>query len=1249
MPFKAINSSKTTVSSPAAGTIKSISKFTGASLGNVSKKSTTTSQSFERDENSGPTEIVSLVDFNRVYERFGSGGSNLTPYGQYFKALQSIHSITTEDVTYIVTKALENDTTGAWESLKSNVDSSIADAQDFIQDLSDLLNKIEQAERSLDICRSGDPDIRSYSAEYLTAKIKKYQQNPETRSFNPEDFYSDADTLTGSKLLKLMISEIRDRITLESDANNQLILSSLSSVNDLNSKDPGDFWSNLQRPISNSSKLATCARLLSQVFMLSSGIPKVSNDSISGRISFDPKNLDAIFNGMSANARPGKTNEADKVPFTKRLSREIGPNFLTLSMLQKNLGNGRIAIPVEVEDDPNGRYYSGITKMIREAIKNGDYQFSELSEFAEQFENSRRDVEIYSEFLVGQCDTTNVLTPDEILRTVVKYFIKAIEVCEYSKIASYEMLVMKKSNVNLNMKQALLRAAGRTKYFQLTANVNSGTSGEESSYDKTLTTTKTSTGESITEGATTITTQSENKSPNRPIRVIERTASDSPTSTEIRDYMYSLLLREAKDGPPTKQELQKKIDKLNVKLEDYELKRNIAIAALAAAVAGGAVSGFFTLGAGAVAGAAAAEVAAASIVYFESKVAETKNMISATKEKIENAPVYDNKDTVKQRLYDMTLTTNGTVISCLVDAYNELINAAVARLPSGQTLTDATGTTRYGNLDEFGVLSLLVQMFGSLADQIDLGVSKDGVGNLLVDGADGASLRSIKLDLRNLVPDNEEYRFDFVECEEAADTRAAMNALVAETLEYQNIQAFLSSYSSILTKSKDELIAGINDILDSPGRRATFDNQMGRKLMSELTDQQIVYRRALFDRYFPNSSFGYLPERVRFSQSESVALETLLASDFYSKRESENVRIAFAGIPIGTLNENIKYKNKELGNVNFSGFVELLLYKKDQQFDDIIFKQKSYLIDPRLFVLASSFDSIQTLKFSASDDAALRIAKLCKYRLYDRDGQSDLTYNEIKNHERYSKLSSKVFQEIIKNTVTSYLLETYIFKVSGMIFDESVTLDLNDNVSQAAVSALSSLSSLNLPDLKLPSSSQIERIIVDGSVDFSNNIDGISTGDKELVASMTESYIMKEETPLDRLISTPKFDRVIAISFDPDDFEIDVEKTKKDSGTVGSSMLESMTRSNLLIESNGVTKVISRDPISGRFSVGSFSCQFVPHTFNSDGASIVQTFESKLSKDSIGAKKVTEKSKKVGVSKIKSTFTASNDISKLSR
>jgi hypothetical protein len=519
-------------------------------------------------------------------------------------------------------------------------------------------------------------------------------------------------------------------------------------------------------------------------------------------------------------------------------------------------------------------------------------------------------------------------------------------------------------------------------------------------------------------------------------------------------------------------------------------------------------------------------------------------------------------------------------------------------------------------MDEFGVLSLIVQMFGAIADQMEVTISKDSAGNMLIDGLDGASLRSFKVDLKSLIPDNEEYVFEASTCDEAPDVKSAMDVLCQNTQIYQSSQAILSAYSSALTSSKDDLIAEVSDLLGTVDRRNRLDNVKGRKLMSSLTSQQVIYRRSLLDKYLPNASAGYLPARVCYSLDEDQALESMLSSDEYANLSSENTRIAFVAIPIGTLNENVKYKNEELGEQNLSGFIELLIHKKDQEFDDLVFKSMSYIFDPQLSVLPGSFELTQKTRGTSDNDAVLRIAKKCSYKLYSRNLAETLSYSDLFNHPRYANISKSVLEKIARNTVASHLLESYVFKTTGMMFDESVSLNLNDAVSQAAVAALGSVSSLNLPDLKLPTPTQIGAVFQSGEVNF-NFDDGIlTTGDKELLAALSDSYLMKSETPIDRLIETPSFDRVVAIAFDPDKFEIDSARTKKESGTVGAAMLSMMEKMQLLDKSSDVLKIKPRDPLAGGFSVGSFTCQFVPHTMNADGSSMVQTFDEKVGKQS---------------------------------
>jgi hypothetical protein len=494
----------------------------------------------------------------------------------------------------------------------------------------------------------------------------------------------------------------------------------------------------------------------------------------------------------------------------------------------------------------------------------------------------------------------------------------------------------------------------------------------------------------------------------------------------------------------------------------------------------------------------------------------------------------------------------------------------------------------------------------------------------------------MKLDLMMIIPDSETLKKNLFTDAPTAST--AMLELYDDAQRYQNRQAFLAAFSSVLTKSKNDLVDGVKDLLSTPSRRSRLDNEPGRKLMSTITSQQVIYRRTLVDKYRPDPSNGYLPACSIYSENDDLALKKLLASPSFSSKKSENTRIAFVAVPIGTISESVRYVNEDLGEVNYSGFLELTVRKKDEEFDDIIFKNVSYILDQNLFVLPGSILPISTTKRQVSSDAALEIAKQCRFRLYGKDGSEDLDYQSLRNHSRYSKINSQKKDEIAKNAVLSYLLELYLYKVSGLIFDETVSLELNDTVSPAGINALISTSNLKLPDLKLPTPLQISSLLSNGEMDFSFNDGVLTTGDKELISSLTDSYLMKNENPIDRLVPTPTFDRIFAVSFDPDDFTIDKSQTAKIYGKVGSSILKSLQQAGLLIENNGSLRIIPRDPQSGGFAISSFTCQFAPHTLNSNGESIFKIFQSRKEKKAV---KVGSTPKLKGAQSSTKTFTFS--------
>ena len=94
----------------------------------------------------------------------------------------------------------------------------------------------------------------------------------------------------------------------------------------------------------------------------------------------------------------------------------------------------------------------------------------------------------------------------------------------------------------------------------------------------------------------------------------------------------------------------------------------------------------------------------------------------------------------------------------------------------------------------------------------------------------------------------------------------------------------------------------------------------------------------------------------------------------FSSRKSENTRIAFAAVPINTISDSIPYVNELLGDVNYSGFLELSVRKKDEELDDLIFKDLTYLFDQNLYVVPGSLLSLKTTKRQPAADASLELA-----------------------------------------------------------------------------------------------------------------------------------------------------------------------------------------------------------------------------------------------------------------------------------
>ena len=1177
----------------------------------------------EATESAPNADLIAIADFNRIYSTGDTGGrSSMTKYGAYFNTLESCHSIGTEDVSYVIQKCLDNDTTGAWTGLKDSVDASIADADDLVSDLASFLNAVEKVESALDISKE-DKETTDGAAEYLkNIGQRSYEKSPDQLSFAVPTLLSSEPigdiiaSKNNSKIFKSFIDVFRDDIIFSNEKKSAIE----GLQKDIN---VNPVWDLIDSLGSNSySKLSSCSEIISKVLTVSSGIPGLEQDDISSKLSFNSKTPAGIFYGTKA---------FEKVPFGQKLTDMDPSKTISLSFLQYHLRGGTV-LPLEINEptvrDNAGRLCkSGPKGLVRQSIFDGDFNFSDLDSYAQTGTGNFNIILKYLNYMTGRFDTENRVTPPEIMRIIVSKFIEATKEAQASQdsklhfaalaLAGFNNVIFASDSGSGNLRQWILRIVGRMKWYQLQGVAIAQGDAPSEVGKITLTTVRTTEGSSrLSSDAVPNTTQVEDKSGNVNPRILERRSSAAPASDIMAEAIYRLLVRSAP---------------LNPRGDASSYEEAVDTAVINAAEALFDIQGDFVSRAGG--GGLDSEKAAFSNIenslgivvdlqerelleeslrrLNSSKIQATlalpdfdevdfsglaqalvrlrSNFASLESYEQSGDESYDSSDKIKSSFENVQTSTSANVFGYILGAYDEILAATTERLPTDTTFTDENGFTRYCNLDESAILSLIVECFVNLAgvfkkpnitrnsdSYTDSGVS--------LSNYDISEVESYRESLDWIISNN--YSTSATIPVAYPEPSKAFSTLMDKHQKVQGCAAYISSHLSVLAAAKEELIAVTNDLLASSTRSSTLNSESGRKMLSDLTTQQIIYRRSMLDKYRPQSSMGYLPSRVAYSEDESNVLKTLLASSTFARRSSENIRITAMGVPTGFLPSTMPS--------GATGMIEVGLYRKDHEFDDIIFKSKTYRFDPFLFIQPGAFSNFSERRSFTSDDYIFSLARRVNYTLYSRDGKQSLTYDELKSNSRYSALGSNAIQEIVKNTFLSYMMETYLYKLCGKIFDETLGLKVDDSTSTAGRAALKTSAGLGLPDLVLPSSTQLDQMFgSDGEIDYLKKVDDISTGDKELIGAITSSFLMRNDTVVGRTILSSKFDRTFLIPFDLDEFEIDLTSSADEGGELAKSMISALLKRGWIKsdEAGRPNMIINRDPINGGTSIGNICCQ----------------------------------------------------------
>lgn len=315
------------------------------------------------------------------------------------------------------------------------------------------------------------------------------------------------------------------------------------------------------------------------------------------------------------------------------------------------------------------------------------------------------------------------------------------------------------------------------------------------------------------------------------------------------------------------------------------------------------------------------------------------------------------------------------------------------------------------------------------------------------------------------------------------------------------------------------------------------------------------------------------------SQEIQTMLFLILNNEKYRFEEGHNLKILSVGLPAGFLSylystlaststdfDSANNKEKDVISIN--------VYRRDVEFEDIIFKPQSFVFEMSRFVSRSTFDNNADVLTKSNFDVILDSYIFMKDFSEFVKGQYS-TGDSFFEDSKYDFLSKTEKENLVENHITSFLLSVYVQLLTGVSLDENSyffnpevhagniddgTKDKFVKLIELYVSGIAG-TTLTIEQLK-NSSPQIKQLMnkIDNFVKSNNLTKQINAPilpgvSKSAAVELTEDLLSFVKTfhPYSILtggaahrtrVTSPKmFERIFNIPIDPDDFEVDVKKT----------------------------------------------------------------------------------------------------------
>lgn len=388
-----------------------------------------------------------------------------------------------------------------------------------------------------------------------------------------------------------------------------------------------------------------------------------------------------------------------------------------------------------------------------------------------------------------------------------------------------------------------------------------------------------------------------------------------------------------------------------------------------------------------------------------------------------------------------------------------------------------------------------------------------------------------------------------------AQTRLAQKELV----DLEEADALSLRTKLVAKKKKPKAVKfGIPAQTRKPGPQSILD------IFSKLSITKVD-----FPAFFDDSSIPDVIETMLF---------LLLDQRQYRRRQGENLKILSVGIPAG-FTQNLNYKTEsersdfdEVGNKE-NDIVSIDVYRRDIEFEDIVFKPRSYIFEMSRFVSRSTFEE-NADRIGGSFNVAIDSHVFMRDFSQFVKGSKQSGANVFKNR-RYDFLTQEEKEGLVENHISSFLLSVYVKLLTGVGLEENnylVNTDLHrgfidddarnkfNELVEAYVSGIAGVP-LTIEALKegSPTISKMLNTVEEFGVQtgLTEQIDppqipGVPRSaqieiTEDLISFVklfnARSLLTGGRAHRQRITSPKIFERIFNLPVDPDDFEIDVEQT----------------------------------------------------------------------------------------------------------